>query len=98
MAWECYECVEVFLEGVIVDMCWYFKALCFVLIINMFQVLADVYVLDVEMMDLQQWIFLEVGGLDCKGFVKFRFIYYLIFDQVGGKDWEIFVFYYWLEL
>jgi dipeptidyl aminopeptidase/acylaminoacyl peptidase len=93
-AQEHYERVEVLPEGVIADMRWHPKALRLALTINTPQAPADAYVLDVETMDLQQWTFSEVGGLDRKGFVKPRLIHYPTFDQVGGKDREIPAFYY----
>lgn len=93
-AQACYDRVEVLPEGIIADMRWHPKTLRLALTINTPQAPADAYVLDVETMDLQQWTFSEVGGLDRKGFVKPRLIHYPTFDQVGGKDREIPAFYY----
>ncbi|MEQ8703340.1 MAG: prolyl oligopeptidase family serine peptidase [Phaeodactylibacter sp.] len=89
-----YSKVEVLPTGVITDMRWHPKTLRLALTINTPQAPADAYVLDVETMDLQQWTFSEVGGLDRKGFVKPQLIHYPTFDQVAGKDREIPAFYY----
>jgi dipeptidyl aminopeptidase/acylaminoacyl peptidase len=86
--------VEVLPEGVITDMRWHPKTLRLALTINTPQAPADAYVLDVETMDLQQWTFSEVGGLDPKGFVKPQLIHYPTFDQVENKSREIPAFYY----
>lgn len=86
--------VEVLPEGVITDMRWHPKTLRLALTINTPQAPADAYVLNVETMDLQQWTFSEVGGLDPKGFVKPKLIHYPTFDQVENKSREIPAFYY----
>ncbi|MBV6653191.1 MAG: S9 family peptidase, partial [Mameliella sp.] len=86
--------VEVLPEGVITDMRWHPKTLRIALTINTPQAPADAYVLDIESMDLQQWTFSEVGGLDRKKFVRPKLIHYPTFDQVDGRDRKIPAFYY----
>lgn len=89
-----FERVHVLPEGIITDMRWHPKDYRLALTINTAQAPADAYVLDTGCMDLQQWTFSEVGGLDPKAFVKPELIHYPTFDDIGGQKRHIPAFYY----
>ncbi len=64
------------------------------LTLNTAQTPSDVFVLDIETLEMEQWTFSEVGGLNTDTFVKPELIHYPTFDKVDGKQREIPAFFY----
>ncbi len=64
------------------------------LTLNTAQTPSDVFVMDVETLELEQWTFSEVGGLNTDTFIKPELIHYPTFDKVDGKQREIPAFFY----
>ncbi len=62
--------------------------------LNAPQTPGDVYVMDLNLHELTQWTYSEVGGLDTNNFATPELIHYPTFDQVAGKHRTIPAFVY----
>lgn len=89
-----YQPIETIPNGQISGLKWHPQGLRLALSLNTPISPADVYVLDVNSQDIEQWTFSEVGGLNKEIFIEPDLIHYPTFDAVNGSGRHIPAFYY----